>query len=89
MISVLKIKVNKDIFDEVKKIDNDVLETIFLEGLQRTKIKNLLEKYSKGLISFGRTAELAGISEDKLAMEAYALGLNPTYNNLTIQEELQ
>ena len=77
--------------DMLKSLDigskGELLE-VLSEGLRQVKIKRSLRLYQEGHISFGRAAELAGIREDELAVEAYARGMEPATSEKTMQEEI-
>jgi predicted HTH domain antitoxin len=47
-----------------------------------------LNLYRRGGISFGATAERAGISQSELARHAYARGLEPPVSSEMLAEEL-
>lgn len=77
--------------DMLKNLDigskGELLE-VLSEGLRQVKIKRSLRLYQEGHISFGRAAELAGIREDELAVEANARGMEPATSEKTTQEEI-
>jgi len=44
--------------------------------------------YSRGLVSFGRAAELASLSEKEMIRHARAAGYQPRWSEEMVQEEL-
>ena len=66
----------------------DRLRELMLLGLSQIKAQEALAFYSRGLISFARAAELAGLSQADLIRQARALGLNPRWTEGMVQEEL-
>lgn len=66
----------------------DKLQDLILLGLQQLKIQEALLLYSRGIVSFGRAAEVAGISEKEMIRQARAAGVQPHWSEATAQEEL-
>jgi predicted HTH domain antitoxin len=66
----------------------DKLPELVLLGLQQLKIQEALLLYSRGLVSFGRAAEVAGISEEEMIRQAHAVGVQPRWSETMPQEEL-
>jgi predicted HTH domain antitoxin len=61
---------------------------IFLLGLSQLKIQEALLLYGRGVVSFARAAELAGISRDALILHARAQGIEPQWSEDMLAEEL-
>lgn len=83
--------INLEIPDEVSvKIQSyrDKLSELLLLGLQQLKIQEALLLYSRGLISFGKTAEWAGLSEAEMICHARASRVQPRWSEEMAQEEL-
>lgn len=74
-------------FAELSKYE-DKLGELLLLGLSQIKIEQALILYKKGLVSFGRGAELAGLSQQDLMREAKARGIEPRWSEKMIEEEL-
>lgn len=74
-------------FAELSKYE-DKLGELLLLGLSQIKIEQALILYKKGLVSFGRGAELAGLSQQDLMREAKARGIEPRWTEKMIEEEL-
>lgn len=55
----------------------DKLGELLLLGLSQIKIQESLLLYQRGLVSFGRAAELAGLPEQEMIRQARAFGVYP------------
>lgn len=66
----------------------DRLGDLLLLGLSQIKIQEALLLYKRGVISIGRAAELAGSTEQEMANQARAFGIQPRWNEAQVQEEL-
>jgi hypothetical protein len=66
----------------------DKLQELLLLGLQQLKIQEALLLYSRGLISFGRAAEIAGLPEKEMIWQACAAGTQPRWSKVMAEEEL-
>lgn len=66
----------------------DRLRELLLLGLSQIKVQEALALYSRGLISFARAAELAGLPHPEMARQARALGIKPRWTEGMVQEEL-
>jgi predicted HTH domain antitoxin len=66
----------------------DKLHELILLGLQQLKIQEALLMYSRGVVSFGRAAELAGLSEKEMIRQARTLDIEPHWSEEMVQEEL-
>lgn len=66
----------------------DRLGELLLLGLSQIKIQEALLLYQRGLISFGRAAELAGLSEQEMMRQARAFGVHPRWTEKMMEEEL-
>ncbi|NUO80083.1 UPF0175 family protein [candidate division KSB1 bacterium] len=67
----------------------DRLPEVLLLGLQQLKIQEALLLYSRGLVSFGRAAELSGLPEREMIRHARASGMQPRWTEELAKEELQ
>lgn len=84
----LTVAIPEDLLEGLKEEREKVLEEALIEGIRSLKIKRALNSYCEGKISFGRAAELVGISEDELARQAFSLGIEPSISEKTLKEEL-
>jgi predicted HTH domain antitoxin len=66
----------------------DRLQELMLIGLHQIKAQEALALYERGLVSFARTAELAGLSRTDMVRQARALGIKPRWSEQMAQEEL-
>ena len=66
----------------------DKLGELLLLGLSQMKIQESLLLYQRGLVSFARAAELAGISQRELVRQARAFGISPHWDARMAEEEL-
>ncbi len=66
----------------------DKMGELLLLGLSQIKIQEALLLYQRGLVSFGRAAELAGLSEQEMLRQARAFGVHPRWAEKMIEEEL-
>jgi predicted HTH domain antitoxin len=70
------------------RIDQARLPELVLLGLAQLKIQEALLLYKRGLVSFGRAAELAGVSRRELIRHARANGIGPRWDEQMLREEL-
>ena len=66
----------------------DRLGELLLPGLSQVKIQEALLLYQRGLVSFGRAAELAGLSEQELMRQARAFGVYPRWTEKMVEDEV-
>jgi len=66
----------------------DRLGELLLLGLSQVKIQEAILLYQRGVISLGRAAELAGITEQEMTRQARALGISPRWTAEMLKEEL-
>ncbi len=64
------------------------LGELLLLGLSQVKIQEAILLYQRGVISLGRAAELAGLTEQEMVRHARALGLAPHWTERMLEEEL-
>ena len=65
----------------------DRLAELLLLGLSQIKIQEVLLLYQRGLVSFGRAAELTGLSEQEMVRQAKAFGVFPRWSEKMAEEE--
>jgi hypothetical protein len=75
--------------DKLAKLEpyKDRLEELLLLGLSQIKIQEALLLYQRGLASFGRAAELAGLTEQEMIRQARAFGVVPRWTEKMAEEE--
>ena len=66
----------------------DRLGELLLLGLLQVKIQESLLLYQRGLVSLGRAAELAGLSQQEMVRQARALGISPRWTQKMVEDEL-
>jgi len=66
----------------------DRLGELLLLGLSQIRIQEALVLYKRGLVSFGRAAELAGLPEQEMMYQARAFGVHPRWSEKMVEEEL-
>jgi len=66
----------------------DKLGELLLLGLSQIKIQESLLLYQRGLVSFGRAAELAGLPEQEMIRQARAFGVYPRWSEKMTEEEV-
>lgn len=69
-------------------IDRTKVKELLLLGLTQLKIEEALILYKRGVISFGRAAEIAGVSERELIRHARANAIRPRWDEQMLREEL-
>ena len=66
----------------------DRLGELLLLGLSQIRIQESLVLYKRGLVSFGRSAELAGLPEQEMMYQARAFGVQPRWSEKMVAEEV-
>ena len=64
------------------------LGELLLLGLSQMKIQESLFLYQRGLISFARAAELAGVSQREMIRQARAFGFSPRWDAKMVEAEV-
>ena len=80
------IEISDDKFAELEPY-KDRLGELLLLGLSQIKIQEVLLLYQRGLVSFGRAAELTGLSEQEMVRQAKAFGVFPRWSKKMVEEE--
>ena len=65
-----------------------VVQEIIQLGTRQLKIRRALELYQAGVGSLGYVAERVGLSKRDLIREARSRGIEPSYDEQTVREEL-
>jgi hypothetical protein len=65
------------------------LGELLLLGLSQIRIQEALLLYQRGVVSFGRAAEVAGLSEQEMTRQAWAFGVHPRWTERMVEEELR
>jgi predicted HTH domain antitoxin len=85
---VFPLKIPDYLARELKTANKDFLIELLERGLYALKIERALDQYARGDISFGSSAQQAGVSQSELAHHAYARGMEPPFSAETLAEEL-
>ncbi len=87
-MSKVVVDIPDDLVEEFKQHENNIREVLVL-GLQQLKTVEALTLYSRGVVSIGRAAELAGVSRAELIRQARAAGIAPRSSEPMALEELE
>ncbi len=83
----LEIEVSDDLAGELAPYRGRAGELLAL-GLQQVKIAESLLLYKRGVVSFGRAVELAGLSRNEWIRQARAADAEPRWSEEMVREEL-
>jgi predicted HTH domain antitoxin len=86
-MEVLTIELPENVATELKNRQEIVTEIILL-GLSQLKIQDALTLYKRGLVSIGRAAEIAGLTEDEMIAQARVANIAPRWDEQMVREEL-
>ncbi len=64
------------------------LQEVIRLGIYQLKVRRALEMYQVGAGSLGYAAEKVGLSKRDLAREARSRGIEPSFDEQTVREEL-
>ncbi len=64
------------------------LQELVLLGLSQLKTQEALTLYTRGIVSFARAAEIAGLSGLEMIRQARAFGIRPRWSEQMVEEEL-
>ena len=87
-VETVTLRLPASLAKELSVASQEFLADVLERGLRELKIERALEEYSQGRISFGATAQRAGVSQSDLARYAYARGMEPPFSDDTLAEEL-
>lgn len=79
----------QDLTDKLQKERSDVMREALQIGIDEMKLRLALELYRKGKASFGRTAELTGLSHRELHLELKQRNIPYRYGEERFREEAQ
>lgn len=75
----------------LKGLDLDqetMVQDIFMLGVRQYRVQRALDLYRAGAGSLGYAAQQAGVPKQDIIREARAQGLDPAFDEETVQEEL-
>jgi predicted HTH domain antitoxin len=64
------------------------LQELVLLGLSQLKAQEALTLYTRGIVSFARAAEIAGLTRPEMIRQARAFGIRPRWSEQMVEEEL-
>jgi predicted HTH domain antitoxin len=64
------------------------IQELVLLGLSQLKAQDALTLYTRGVVSFARAAEIAGLTRPEMVRQARALGVRPRWSEQMVEEEL-
>ncbi len=76
-----------DLLREIGPYQGRILELVLL-GLAQLKAQEALVLYTRGIVSFARAAEIAGLTRPELIRQARALGIRPRWSEQMVAEEM-
>ena len=79
----------EDLSDKLRRERSEVMREAIQIGIGEMKLRLALELYREGRVSFGRTAELSGLSQRELFMELKQRGIPYRYSEESFMEEAQ
>ena len=82
------LKLPASLAQELNAANQSFVVDILERGLRELKIDRALEQYRQGKMSFGATAQQAGVTQSELARYAYVRGMEPPFSEETVAEEL-
>ncbi len=86
--STITIELLGSLATERLTVSDEFVEDVCQRGLRDLRIERALERYRLGATTFGAAASAIGVSESELALHAYARGLEPPFDRITLMEEL-
>ncbi|EFK06171.1 putative toxin-antitoxin system, antitoxin component [delta proteobacterium NaphS2] len=86
-MATAKLEIPADRIADIEKY-KDRLSEVLLLGLTQMKIQESLYLYKRGLTSFRRAAELAGLAQEEMMRQARAHGIEPRWSEHMVEEEL-
>jgi predicted HTH domain antitoxin len=81
------IELPEDLAREVGSYQGRLQELVLL-GLSQLKTQEALMLYTRGIVSFPRAAEIAGLSGLEMIRLARAFGIRPRWSEQMVDEEL-
>ena len=79
---------NEELLKDFHIKDEKVIQHIFELGLTQLKIDQVLRLYKQGGMSLGYAAQLAGIPKQEMFRQARIRGIEPSFSQQTLREEL-
>lgn len=73
---------------DLGEVTEDFVVELLERGLREMRIDRALERYTRGGMSLGAAAQMAGVTQSEMSRYAYARGLEPPFSPETLVEEL-
>jgi len=83
----IKIEIPDDSWGDIERYADRLREMLLL-GLQQLKVNEALLLYERGVVSFARAAELAGLEREQMIRHARAAGVEPLWSEQMVADEL-
>ncbi len=64
------------------------IQELVLLGLAQLKAQEALALYTRGVVSFARAAEIAGLTRPEMIRQARAFGIRPRWSEQMAEEEM-
>jgi predicted HTH domain antitoxin len=81
------IELSEDLARQVGSYQGRLQELVLL-GLSQLKTQEALTLYTRGIVSFARAGEIAGLSGPEMIRQARAFGIRPRWSEQMGEEEL-
>ena len=88
MEKTITMKIPEQWLDDLDLDQGMMIQEIVRLGIHQFKIRRALEMYQAGTGSLGYVAEKTGLSKRDLIREARARGIEPSFDEQTVREEL-
>ena len=87
MMQQVVIELPEDLARQVGPYQGRLQELVLL-GLSQLMAQEALTLYTRGIVTFARAAEIAGLSGPEMIRQARAFGIRPRWSEQMIEEEL-
>ncbi len=84
----LTVQLPDHLAQELTSAGQEFIADLLELGLRTRRIEQALAQYTRGQMTLGAAAQLAGLTESEMARHAYAYGLTPRFTTDTLTEEL-
>ena len=87
MMQQVVIELPEDLARQVGPYQGRLQELVLL-GLSQLMAQEALTLYTRGIVTFARAAEIAGLSGPEMIRQARAFGIRPRWSEQMVEEEL-
>ena len=88
MDKIVTVEIPEDWLQGLDWDQGAVMREVIQLGTYQLRVRQALEMYRAGAVSLGYVAERTGLSKRELIREARARGIEPSFDEQTVQEEL-